>query len=177
MQETYIKSNGKYEKSGRKMSYVYAPEDKHLFPRMWDQSNDQGHADYYANWAGINKNKDGSWERKPTMKENIGFALSYQVNWMYWRYFMWNFAGKQNDVQGINMGNVRDGNWKSGIGFYDNIRLGNQDKMPDTLKHNKANNKYYMFPFILGLLGLIYQVKKDGRDAFVIGLLLSLIHI
>ena len=171
MQETYIKSNGKYEKSGRKMSYVYAPEDKHLFPRMWDQSNDQGHADYYANWAGINKNKDGSWERKPTMKENIGFALSYQVNWMYWRYFMWNFAGKQNDVQGINMGNVRDGNWKSGIGFYDNIRLGNQDKMPDTLKHNKANNKYYMFPFILGLLGLIYQVKKDGRDAFVIGLL------
>ena len=169
--DTYIKSNGKYEKNGRKVSYVYAPQDKHLFPRMWDQSNDQGHADYYANWAGISKDKEGAWERKPTMGENIGFALSYQLNWMYWRYFMWNFAGKQNDVQGVNMDNVRDGNWKTGIGFYDNLRLGDQNRLPDSLKHNKANNSYFALPFILGLLGLLYHIKKDGRDALVVGLL------
>jgi len=171
VQETYIKSNGRYEKNGRKVSYVYAPQDKHLFPRMWDQSNDQGHADYYANWAGISKDKEGNWERKPTMAENIGFALSYQVNWMYWRYFMWNFAGKQNDVQGVHMDNVRDGNWKTGIGFYDNLRLGDQNRLPDSLKNNKANNSYFALPFILGLLGLVYHIKKDGKDALVVGLL------
>ncbi|RYF90507.1 MAG: DUF2723 domain-containing protein, partial [Chitinophagaceae bacterium] len=171
VKETYIKSNGRYEKNGRKVSYVYAPQDKHLFPRMWDQSNDQGHADYYAAWAGIGKDQSGNWERKPTMAENIGFALDYQVNWMYWRYFMWNFAGKQNDVQGTNMDNVRDGNWKTGISFYDNLRLGDQKLLPDSLKNNKANNNFYALPFILGLLGLFYHVKKDGRDALVVGLL------
>ncbi|MEX1201612.1 MAG: DUF2723 domain-containing protein [Ferruginibacter sp.] len=171
VKETYIKSNGKYEKNGRKVSYVYAPGDKHLFPRMWDQSNDQGHADYYASWAGIGKDQQGNYERKPTMGENILFAFDYQVNWMYWRYFMWNFSGKQNDVQGTQMNNVRDGNWKTGISFYDNLRLGDQNQLPDTLKNNKANNNYYALPFILGLLGLLYHIKKDGKDALVVGLL------
>ncbi|MBL0146767.1 MAG: DUF2723 domain-containing protein [Chitinophagaceae bacterium] len=170
-EETYVKSNGKYEKNGRKSSYVYAAEDKHLFPRMWDASNDQGHADYYAGWAGIGKDKDGSWERKPTVGENIAFAFSYQMTWMYWRYFMWNFAGKQNDVQGIHMSNVRDGNWKTGIGFWDTARLGNQDTMPDSVKYNKANNKLFALPLILGLLGLFYQFKKDRNDVVAVGLL------
>ncbi len=169
--DKYIKSNGKYEKNGKKVEYVYADADKHPFPRMWDQSNDQGHADYYASWAGIGKEKDGSWERAPTMAENIGFFFDYQINWMYWRYFMWNFAGKQNDIEGTNMGNTRDGNWKTGIGAYDNARLGNQEILPDTLKNNKANNKLYMLPFILGLLGLYYQYKRSGKDALVTGLL------
>ena len=169
--ETYIKSNGRYEKNGRKVSYVYDDADKHFFPRMWDQSNDQNHADYYANWAGISKDKEGNYERPPTMAENIQFFMSYQVNWMYFRYFMWNFSGKQNDIQGVNMGNVRDGNWKTGIGFYDNLRLGDQNRLPDSLKHNKANNSFYALPLILGLLGLAYHIKKDGKDAFVIGLL------
>ncbi|MFC4263629.1 DUF2723 domain-containing protein [Ferruginibacter yonginensis] len=169
--DTYIKSNGKYEKSGRKVEYVYAPEDMHFFPRMWDQSNDQGHADYYADFAGIGKDKQGQYERPPTMGENISFFMNYQINWMYWRYFMWNFAGKQNDIQGVMMGNVRDGNWKTGIGFYDNLRLGDQDKMPDSVKYNKANNKLFMLPLILGIMGLIYQIKKDKRDALVVGLL------
>ena len=84
---------------------------------------------------------------------------------------MWNFAGKQNDIQGVHMGNVRDGNWKTGIGFFDAMRLGNQDTLPDTLKNNKANNKLFALPFILGILGLIYQVKKDKRDGLVVGLL------
>ncbi len=169
--ETYVKSNGKYEKNGRKIDYVYAPEDMHLFPRMWDQSNDQGHADYYAGWMGIGKDQQGAWERSPTVGENIRFAMAYQVGWMYFRYFMWNFAGKQNDIQGVNMGNVRDGNWKTGISFYDNLRLGNQDMLPDTLKHNKANNKLFALPLILGILGLVYQVMRDKRDGLVVGLL------
>ncbi len=168
--ETYVKADGKYVKEGRKIQYEYAPEDLHFFPRMWDQSNDQGRADYYADFAGINKNKDGSYERPPTMGENISFFMSYQINWMYLRYFMWNFAGKQNDVQGSYMSNVRDGNWKTGIGFYDNMRLGDQSKLPDTLKNNKANNKLYFLPFILGILGLVYQTKNDKRDALVVGL-------
>jgi hypothetical protein len=176
--DTYIKSNGKYEKNGKKVEYIYAPEDKHILPRMWDQSNDQGHADYYTSWINsvspddpIEKGQDGSWNRKPTMSENIGFFMSYQLNWMYFRYFMWNFAGKQDDVQGTNMGNVRDGNWKTGISFYDDARLGNQKSLPDTLKNNKANNNLYMLPFILGILGIIYQVKKDKNDALVTTLL------
>ncbi len=169
--ETYIRSNDKYEKKGRKVEYVYAPEDIHFFPRMWDQSNDQGHADYYANWAGITKDKEGNWDRSPTMAENIGFFMQYQINWMYWRYFMWNFSGKQNDIQGVNMGNVRDGNWQTGIGFIDQIRLGKQDTLPDSIKNNKANNKLFALPFILGILGLMYQIKKDKRDALITGLL------
>jgi len=169
--ETYIKSNGKYEKNGQKVEYVYNASDMHLFPRMWDQSNDQGHADYYANWMGIGKDQQGNWERAPTMGENIQFAMAYQVGWMYMRYFMWNFAGKQNDIQGVSMGNVRDGNWKTGIGFWDNARLGDQSTLPDSLKNNKANNKLFALPLILGLLGLVFQIIKDRRDSLIVGLL------
>lgn len=169
--ETYVKSNGKYEKNGRKVENVYAPEDMHLFPRMWDASNDQNHADYYAGWMGIGKDQQGNWERAPTMGENIQFAMAYQVGWMYMRYFMWNFAGKQDDIQGIHMNNVRDGNWKTGIGFLDNLRLGNQDALPDSLKNNKANNKLFALPLILGLLGLVFQLMKDKKDFLVVGLL------
>lgn len=168
---TYIKSGKRYELNGQKVSYIFAPEDMHLFPRMWDNSNDQGHADYYADWAGISKDQQGRYDDKPTMADNMSFLMGYQFNWMYWRYFLWNFAGKQNDVQGIHPSNVRDGNWKTGIGFYDNIRLGDQSMMPDTAKNNKANNKLFALPFILGLLGLAYQYTKDRRDFLVTMLL------
>ncbi len=169
--ETYVKADGKYVKEGRKMEYVYADEDKHLFPRMWDQSNDQGRADYYANFMGIGKDKEGNYERTPTMGDNIQFFFRYQMNWMYFRYFMWNFAGKQNDVQGVDISNVRDGNWKSGIGFIDAMRLGDQSKMPDTLKNNKANNKLFFLPFILGIMGFVFQINRSKKDALVSGLL------
>jgi hypothetical protein len=181
----YVREGKKYVEAGRKLSYQYPSEEQHLFPRMWDQSNDQGHADYYAAWmdldrdpktGGFAKDKNGSYLRngepaKPTVGENIKFALAYQTGWMYLRYFMWNFAGKQNDLQGISMSNVRDGNWKTGIPFWDNFRLGNQDNLPDSLKNNKANNKLYALPLILGLLGMIYQLIKDKRDGLVVGLL------
>ena len=181
--DTYIKADGKYLKEGRKVEYIYDDADKHLFPRMWDQSNDQGRADYYASWLDLPGDpKTGTYKKdengkyldengelaKPSVGQNIGFAISYQLNWMYWRYFMWNFAGKQNDVQGVNMGNVRDGNWKTGIGIYDDIRLGDQDKLPTALKNNKANNKLYMLPFLLGVFGFIFQINKSKRDALVV---------
>jgi hypothetical protein len=169
--KVFIKGKDKYVKNGQQIENKYASEDMHFLPRMWDMSNDQNHADYYAGWMGIGKDAEGNYERKPTMAENIGFAMTYQVNWMYLRYFMWNFAGKQNDVQGVYMNNVRDGNWLSGIGFFDKWRLGDQDAMPDSLKNNKANNKLFCLPLLLGILGLIFHIQKDRRDAFVVGLL------
>jgi Protein of unknown function (DUF2723) len=165
--ETYVKAGDAYVKEGRKVEYIYDDADKHFFPRMWDQSNDQGRADYYASFMGIGKDKEGTYERTPNFGDNFSFFLQYQMNWMYFRYFMWNFAGKQNDVQGADMTNVRDGNWKTGIGFYDNLRLGDQSKMPDTLKNNKANNKLFMLPFILGAMGFIFQFNKNRKDALV----------
>ena len=170
--DTYVKGKDRYEKKGKRYVTEYAPEDQHFFPRMWDNSNDQGHADYYAAFAGIGKDpKTGKFIDKPTMADNISYYINYQNLWMYWRYFMWNFAGKQNDLQGVDMGNRRDGNWKTGIGIWDNIRLGDQSKMPDSLKNNKANNKLFALPLILGILGLIYQIKKDKRDTLIVGLL------
>ena len=170
--DTYIKGKDKYVKNGRSVETTYANEDKHPFPRMWDQSNEQGHADYYASFAGISKDpKTGEWTGKPTMGDNINFFLQYQVGWMYMRYFMWNFAGKQNDLQGVSMGNVRDGNWKTGIGPWDSMRLGDQTLMPESLKKNKSNNNLFAFPLILGLLGIAYHWLKNKRDGLVIGLL------
>jgi len=170
--ETYIKGKDQYVKNGRKMVTTYASEDQHIFPRMWDQSNDQGHADYYASFAGIGKDpKTGEYMGTPTMADNISFFAQYQLGWMYLRYFMWNFAGKQDDVQGVVMNNVRDGNWKTGISFWDNARLGDQKYMPDSMKHNKANNKLFALPLILGLLGIFYHFKKNDKDAMVVGLL------
>ncbi|MEO8412603.1 MAG: DUF2723 domain-containing protein [Ginsengibacter sp.] len=170
--DTYVKGTDKYEKKGKKYVTEYAPEDKHFFPRMWDNSNDQGHADYYASFAGIGKDqKTGSYLDKPTVADNFSFFISYQFNWMYLRYFMWNFAGKQNDIQGVDMGNVRDGNWLTGIPFWDTARLGDQSKMPDSIKHNKSHNTLFCLPFILGILGFIYQYKKDKNDTLITGLL------
>ncbi len=155
----FVKGKDKYLESGKDQSPVYAPEDKMLLPRVWDASNDQGHADFYKRWLNLNE------DERPTMGHNISWALSYQIGWMYLRYFGWNFVGKQNDVQGF--GNPRDGNTISGIKALDNSALGNQDKLPDSLKTNKANNKLFALPFILGLIGVFYQYNKDKSGSFV----------
>jgi uncharacterized membrane protein len=171
-EDTYIKTKNGYEKKGRKQSATYHPEDEHVFPRMWDAGNEQGHAQYYADFAEISKDqKTGLWSDKPSFGQNINFFMQYQVGWMYLRYFMWNFVGKQNDVQGVNMANVRDGNWKSGISLLDSRFLGDQQYMPESMKRNKANNKLYALPFILGLLGLFFHFKRDKQDALIVGLL------
>lgn len=163
----YQKSKDKYIELGPDRHYVFLPEDKMVFPRVWDPSNEQNHADYYAYYLGINRLKDGKYERAPTQVDNVKFFMGYQVYWMYFRYFMWNFSGKQNDNQGLFAGNVRDGNWITGIPPVDNLLYGDQSAMPDSLKNNKANNKLFLLPFILGLLGLFYQFKKRGDDGTV----------
>lgn len=163
----YQKSHDKYIELGQDRKYVYASEDKMVFPRVWDPSNDQNHADYYAYYLGINKTREGKYERAPTQADNVKFFVGYQTYWMYFRYFMWNFSGKQNDNQGLFAGNVRDGNWITGISFIDSMLYGDQGTLPDSLKNNKAHNKLFLLPFILGLIGLFYQFKKRGDDGII----------
>ena len=135
-----------------------------VFPRMYDSS----HADAYESWMGgvdgYNVDYDRCGEpiqvKMPTQLENIRFFLSYQCNFMYWRYFMWNFAGRQNDLQGN--GELEHGNWISGIPFLDNLRLGDQSKLPDDLKENKGHNVFYCLPLLLGLIGLFWQALAKG---------------
>ena len=175
----YQKSKDKYIELGPDVKEQYAPEDLMFFPRVWDRSNDQQHATYYAEFLGIGVNNDpkaadpdtGPYERRPTFGENLKFFIGYQTYWMYLRYFMWNFAGKQNDVQGVSAANVRDGNWKTGISFVDNLLYGDQSKLPQTIRENKANNKLYALPLILGLIGLFYHYYKHRRD-FIVNMLL-----
>jgi hypothetical protein len=160
----YQKSTDKYIELGEDRKYVFAAEDKMVFPRVWDLSNDQNHADYYAYFLGINRLQDGTYERSPNQVDNIKYFFGYQLNWMYFRYFMWNFAGKQNDNQGLFAGNVRDGNWITGIAPIDQLLYGDQSAMPDSLKNNKAHNKLFALPFILGLLGMYFHYKKKKSD-------------
>lgn len=152
-------SVGKYEVVGHKPVPVYNPGDEHLFPRVWDNGNDRGQTGFYQQWLGLSPNET------PTLGDNLKWLFSYQVGWMYMRYFMWNFSGRQNDIQGF--GNVRDGNWITGIPFVDKVRLGDQSKLPESIKKNKAHNKLFALPFILGLLGLFFQLSENRRDFFV----------
>ena len=163
----YEKGNSKYIPAGEDIEYVFLPKDKMIFPRMWDMSNDQNHADYYAFFAGINKTQEGAYQRAPTFIDNLHFFFSYQTYFMYIRYFFWNFSGKQNDVQGIFSGNVRDGNWITGIPVIDNVLYGDQTKMPDSLQHSKGHNVMFMLPFVLGVIGLLYQAKSKGSGALI----------
>ena len=167
--EKFQKSKDSYISLGKDLKYVYLPKDKMILPRVWDASNDQYHADYYSYFLGIEKYKDKDGREKyedgrPNQSDNVKFFVGYQFYWMYFRYFGWNFIGKQNDNQGMYLGNVRDGNWISGIPPIDNAILGDQSQMPDSLKNNQAHNVLFGLPFILGLLGLFYQYKKRGDD-------------
>ena len=146
-----------------KDEYVYAQN--MLFPRMYDV----GHTRDYESWMGEISGSEVPYDRcgenimvkVPSQFENLRFFLSYQCNWMYWRYFMWNFAGRQNDIQGH--GELEHGNWLSGIPFIDNARLGDQSLLPDELKENKGHNVFYCLPLILGLIGLFWQSLKKGQ--------------
>ena len=136
-----------------------------LFPRM----HSSAHAGAYENWMGGVEGTQVPYDRcgepvmvkKPTQMENIRFFLSYQCNFMYWRYFMWNFAGRQNDIQGN--GEPEHGNWITGISFIDDWMLGDQSKMPAELKANKGHNVFYCLPLLLGLIGLFWQAWRGQR--------------
>ena len=142
--------------------YVYPSAMKMFFPRM----HSAAHAKAYDQWlGGIDlKLVDGEWEGRvfqgemPSQFDNLRFFMSYQINFMYWRYFMWNFAGRQNDVQGF--GNKEHGNWITGISFIDNALYGDQSLLPDDLKNNKGHNVFYCLPLLLGLIGLFWQAYK-----------------
>ena len=129
-------------------------------------------ANQYQAWAGRNNGPtytvNGETITRPSFGNNMRYFFNYQLGHMYWRYFMWNFSGRQNDIQGY--GDIMHGNWITGIKFLDELRLGNQDELPDNLKNEKANNKYYMLPFLLGLLGMFYQYRKgENRKTRIFG--------
>ena len=140
-----------------KDEYQYAQN--MLFPRMYSSA----HRGAYESWMGDISGYEETYDRcgemvtvkMPSQLENLRFFISYQCNFMYWRYFMWNFAGRQNDLQGN--GELEHGNWLSGWEWLDNLRLGDQSQLPDELKKNKGHNVYYMLPLILGLIGLFWQ--------------------
>ena len=161
-----------YEKVGSKTDYIYAQN--MVFPRIWDSSK----ASIYKSWLGeLHYNMvdydpgNGQVQQLeiPSQIDNINFFVSYQLGFMYWRYFMWNFCGRQNDIQGA--GETENGNWITGIPFIDNARLGDQSQLPDGLKENKGRNVYYALPLLLGLLGLFWQAfrgRKGGQQFWVV---------
>jgi len=154
---------------------VYDSRFETLFPRMWSNQK-SGHIRYYKEYGKVKgrpvtvRNNDGTTEtiEKPTFTENLRFFFSYQLGHMYFRYFMWNFAGRQNDIE--SQGEPEHGNWVSGISFIDNPRLGDQLNLPIS-RENTAHNKFYMLPLLLGLAGLFYQLNSSKRDTWVVFLL------
>ena len=170
----YALENGKYIITGHNLERVYDPRFLTLFPRMWSDQAD--HKEVYQQWGRVKGTPiqvtDQSGEKKvlkrPTFRENIRFMLSYQFGYMYFRYFMWNFAGKQNDTQGT--GGTVNGNWLTGIKFLDEPRLGTSD-LPGNMKTDPSTNKYYLLPFILGLVGMFYHLNRDNKNWGIILLL------
>lgn len=163
--DLYVKGEDKYEVAGTVQKQDFRNmETSHLFPRMWDNGNERNQQFVYREFGGVEEGEE------PTMANEVKYFADYQFRWMYWRYFMWNFVGRQNDLQGF--GNVRDGNWYSGITFIDKMFHSTNDVLPDTAgKDNKANNKMYFLPFILGILGMAYQYTQHKRDFLVAFLL------
>ena len=158
--------NDKYIKADGPGDIRYNASGKMLFPRMW--SSDGRHIKFYQSYMnGGGRKVAGAEHRKPTFFQNLAFFFDYQMNWMYWRYFMWNFAGRQNDIHSPTPGDMFVGNWESGIPFIDQIRLGDQSDAPDYLKNNKGKNHYYMLPLLLGLVGLFFQFARDKRGSWL----------
>ena len=156
----------RYVITGYKSGYEYMEEFKMLFPRM--HSAQPHHIEAYKAWAEIEGKKiryeycgQTKTEYCPTFGENLRFFFRYQVNFMYWRYFMWNFAGRQNDLQ--SSGELTKGNWISGIPFIDNALLGDQSKLPTELRENKGHNVYYFLPLLLGLVAIFWQLGKSNN--------------
>ncbi len=141
--------------ASHKEDYVW--QQNMFFPRMYDQ----GHGPNYEQWMGGVKGHEVDGVKMPTQWENLRFFFSYQCNFMYWRYFMWNFAGRQNDLQGN--GELEHGNWITGIPFIDNAMYGDQSKLPDELKNNKGHNVFYCLPLLLGIIGLFWQAWRGKR--------------
>ena len=174
------KQSGKYQKVKRASSPQWDDKDCSVFPRMYSREEGRRHVQYYKMWVG--KSEDNP--TKPSFGENLKYFFRYQVNHMYWRYFMWNFVGRQNDIQSYGLlyenapadisngqKDLIHGNWISGIKFLDEMRLGPQSNLPDDLKNNKGRNTLFFLPLLLGIACLIYHIKRNNKDAFVVFLL------
>ncbi|NLI72406.1 MAG: DUF2723 domain-containing protein [Bacteroidales bacterium] len=162
--------------------YDAKKDDKFMmfFPRMY--SSQSIHVNAYKDWGNVKGKKinyDFCGEKrsdiKPTFAENLRFFINYQINFMYWRYFMWNFSGRQNDIQGH--GEIEHGNWITGIKFIDNMLVGDQTLLPTELKENKGRNTYFMLPLLLGLIGIFYQLNtgKKGLHTFWVVMMLFIL--
>ena len=152
-----------YEVVRHKTDYKYAQN--MLFPRMYSDAHAQAYEDWLGGIKGVQVPYDQCGQmvmvKVPTQWDNIKFFFIYQLNYMYWRYFMWNFAGRQNDIQG--QGEIEHGNWITGIPFVDKFLVGDQSLLPSDLKNNKGHNVFYCLPLILGLIGLFWQAYKTKR--------------
>jgi hypothetical protein len=187
---TYTQIDGKYKITNRKSETVYDKAYTTIFPRMY--SNSPEHISTYLEWAGLSEkdlyfprldqdgnpliNREGKIvydynkpKSRPSFKSNIRFFLTYQLGHMYFRYFMWNFAGRQNDEQGY--GGPVNGNWISGINFIDRFLIGSTEKMPKEMKNDPSRNTYYFLPLLLGFIGLWYQTSRHKKDMSVVAML------
>ncbi len=191
----YRKDKNAYTFTGNKQSYVFDPAYSVMFPRMSDMQKSSSPSGYRS-WSGMteieneiqyleqnlsglsNEKLSEAKERikelkaeKPAMANNLRYFFDYQLNHMYFRYFMWNFAGRQNDIQGHSYNRLLDGNWMSGIPFLDRMRLGPQDSMPAEMSQNKGRNVYFLIPLLLGIAGIYWHFKNDRKLFTVTGIL------
>jgi hypothetical protein len=173
----YALENGKYIITHRNLEHIYDERFFTLFPRMWSDQSD--HAEVYREWGGdkgiplqvTEQSGEKAIVKKPRYGENLRFMFTYQFGYMYFRYFMWNFAGRQNDTQGT--GGAINGNWITGIKFLDEPRVGTYD-LPEEQKNDTSRNKYYLLPFLLGIAGLFYQLNRDNKNWSIILLLFAM---
>jgi hypothetical protein len=196
--QIYEKKDNKYVAVDYKLSRNYVSGYKTIFPRLYSDQDSPSHIEGYEAWTGTTdddfyfpeideaskqakRDKYGDIiydkynpKRPPSFGENMQFFFKYQLNFMYFRYFMWNFVGRQSDVQGE--GGVKDGNWISGIKPIDEIRLGNQDNLTPEMKNNKGRNVYYFLPLVLGILGIVYMLSKnqESKNSFWVVMLFFL---
>ncbi len=157
--DKYGKSSNHYEIVDYSVKPVHRKSDLMWFPRIGH--DDTRRQQLYRIW--LNKQQGA-----PTMGDNLRFFWQYQVKWMYWRYFMWNFSGRQNGYQGVINHDLRNGNWQSGIPLLDDILLHEQSQLPDTMKYDKSRNRYFLVPFLLGLFGLLFHWKARKHDTIAL---------
>ncbi|MFI3317834.1 MAG: DUF2723 domain-containing protein [Rikenellaceae bacterium] len=192
----YLDDDGKYKKRTSLAGYIYPDEYVRLFPRMWDaRKGESAYKPWAAYRTKVEpvRGADGELVRgadgrvatqqvldfgreryyqgekivEPTLGENLNFFFNYQLGYMFWRYFMWNFVGRQSDIQASRV-TIADGNWLSGIDFIDEAYLGPQSNLPREVESNKGRNKYYFLPFILGMIGLLYQLNRDPKNFSIV---------
>ncbi len=171
----YVGDDGKYESAVAVKGYIQPEEFKSFFPRMWTDGKD----DAYRLWSGMDGSHKVTYAGReieiPSFGDNMRFFFNYQLNFMYWRYFLWNFVGRQSDNQST--GEVTDGQWLSGVKPIDELFLGPQDMLPASKAANKGRNTYFFLPFLLGLVGLFYQLNRDPKNFTVVMLIFFMIGI